>query len=97
MAYFFDNFIPSHLLDIRKICQELGIYRTCFPFLPQELDLVEVMTETAKSRRTLVEDRYRDLVEAIYQNREELVMEVPPVDRDGRTEAASAQIRVIRL
>jgi len=65
--------------------------------LPREFDLGEVVTGTAQSRRTLVEDRYRDLVEAIYQNKEELVMEAPLVDRDGRTGVARAQIRVIRL
>ncbi len=65
--------------------------------LPQEFDLGGALTGTAKSRRTLVEECYRDLVEAIYQNKEELVMEAPLVHRDDRTGVASAQVRVIRL
>jgi long-chain acyl-CoA synthetase len=65
--------------------------------LPTEFDLGEVVTGTAKSRRTLVEDRYQALVEAIYQNKEEMVMEAPLVYRDGSTGVASARIRVIHL
>jgi long-chain acyl-CoA synthetase len=62
--------------------------------LPQRFDLGEASTGAAKSRRTLMEDRYRDLVEAIYTNKEELITEAP---EEGRTGVASAKIRVIRL
>jgi long-chain acyl-CoA synthetase len=65
--------------------------------LPQEFDLGESLAGTTKSRRTIVEERYRDLVEAIYQNKDELVMEAPSIYKNGRTGVASAKIRVIRL
>jgi long-chain acyl-CoA synthetase len=62
--------------------------------LPQRFDLGEASTGAAKSRRTLIEDRYRDLVEAIYTNKEELITEAPEERRPG---VAGAKIRVIRL
>lgn len=65
--------------------------------LPKEFDLGEALTGAAKSRRTLAEDRYRDLVEAIYANKEELIVEAPLVYEEERPGVASAQIRVIRL
>lgn len=65
--------------------------------LPQEFDLGEAPTGPAKSRRALVEERYRDLVEAIYQNKEERLIKAPSVYGEERPGVASAQIRLIRL
>jgi long-chain acyl-CoA synthetase len=62
-------------------------------FDPDEAEL----TRTRKLRRTFMEDRYRPLVEAIYGERSELLMEAPVRYRDGRTGVVSTKIKVIYL
>jgi long-chain acyl-CoA synthetase len=69
-----------------------------FVNLHKEFDADEAeLTRTRKIRRTFIEDRYKDLVEAIYGEREELVMEASVIYRDGRTGVVSTKIKVNRL
>ena len=69
-----------------------------FVSLPKEFDPDEAeMTRTRKLRRTFIEDRYRELVEAIYGKTEEVAMESAVVYRDGRTGVVSTKVKVIRL
>jgi len=62
-------------------------------FDPDEAEL----TRTMKLRRTFMEDRYRDLVEAVYGEQKELMVKTPVVYRDGRKGEVSALIKVSSL
>lgn len=69
-----------------------------FVSLPKEFDPDEAeMTRTRKLRRTFIEERYQDLIEAIYGEREEVLMESRVVYRDGRTGVVTTTVRVVRL
>ena len=69
-----------------------------FANLHKEFDPDEAeVTRTRKLRRAFVEDRYQELVEAIYGEKEEVVMETPVVYRDGRTGVVSTKVRIIHL
>lgn len=69
-----------------------------FVCLPKEFDPDEAeMTRTRKLRRTFIEDRYKDLVEAIYGEMEEVTMDSAVVYRDGRTGVVSTKVKIIRF
>jgi long-chain acyl-CoA synthetase len=57
----------------------------------------EELTRSRKLRRKFMEDRYQDLLEMIYGNREEVVVEAPVVYRDGRRATVATKIKVVRL
>ncbi|MBM4445130.1 MAG: long-chain fatty acid--CoA ligase [Chloroflexi bacterium] len=66
--------------------------------MPKEFDPDEAeLTRTMKLRRGLVEERYRSLIEALYGDRERVVMEVPVLYRDGRQGVVTAEIQVNEL
>lgn len=62
-------------------------------FDPDEAEL----TRSRKLRRAFMEDRYQDLVKAIYAGKEEVLMEATVAYRDGRTGLVSANARVVHL
>jgi long-chain acyl-CoA synthetase len=69
-----------------------------FVNMPKEFDPDEAeLTRTMKLRRKFVEDRYQSLIEALYGEREKVVMEVPVFYRDGRQGLVKAEIRVTKL
>ena len=59
-------------------------------FDPDEAEL----TRTRKLRRSFIEERYKELTEAIYGERDELVVSTPVIYRDGRKGQVSTKIRV---
>ncbi|NQT48033.1 MAG: AMP-binding protein, partial [Chloroflexi bacterium] len=62
---------------------------------PKEFDPDEAeLTRTMKLRRGFLEGRYQRLLEAIYGEKEVVVMETPVVYRDGRTSVVSTKISV---
>ncbi len=64
--------------------------------LPKELDPDEgELTRSRKLRRSVIEDRYRELVAALYQGQTEHVVEVPVAYRDGRTGIQRMPVRII--
>jgi long-chain acyl-CoA synthetase len=66
--------------------------------LHKEFDADEAeLTRTRKLRRTFVEDRYKELAEAVYGEREELVVSAPVIYRDGRKGVVSTKIRVTHI
>ncbi|RLC93515.1 MAG: hypothetical protein DRI40_08680 [Chloroflexi bacterium] len=68
-----------------------------FISLPKEFDPDEAeMTRTGKLRRTFVEERYKELVEAMYGVQEEISLDTPVVYRDGRTAVVRTRVRVVR-
>jgi long-chain acyl-CoA synthetase len=57
-----------------------------FVNLPKELDPDEAeLTRTRKLRRSFIEERYSDIIQAIYGGKEDLESEIPVKYRDGRT------------
>ena len=54
--------------------------------LPKELDPDEAeLTRTRKLRRGFIEERYADIIQAIYGGKDELESEIPVKYQDGRT------------
>ena len=66
-----------------------------FVNLPKELDPDEAeLTRTRKLRRGLLEERYGDLIKAIYKGEEVYEAEVPVKYRDGRTGVVKTLTRI---
>ena len=73
--------------EIRQVNRTLPEYARIKRFvnLHKEFDADEAeLTRTRKLRRTFVEDRYRDLIEALYSERDKLEVEAEVTYRDGR-------------
>ncbi len=69
-----------------------------FVNLPKEFDPDEAeMTRTMKLRRGFMEDRYREVIEALYGERERMRMKVTVVYRDGRQAVIDAELQITRL
>lgn len=69
-----------------------------FVNMPKEFDPDEAeLTRTMKLRRKFVEDRYKSVIEALYGEREKVVMEVPVFYRDGRQGMVKSDIKVTKL
>jgi len=63
--------------------------------LHKELDADESeLTRTQKLRRGFIEDRYKDMIEALYGDVDRLTVEAPVTYRDGRTGVISTDISV---
>ena len=66
-----------------------------FVNMHKEFDADEAeLTRTRKLRRTFVEERYGELVDALYSNLEEIVVEARITYRDGRQGVISTSIHV---
>lgn len=66
-----------------------------FTNLSKELDADEAeMTRTRKLRRTFVEEKYSDLIQAIYSDESEMPMESEVVYRDGRRAKITTSIMI---
>ncbi len=66
-----------------------------FVLLHKEFDPDEAeLTRTRKLRRGFMEERYKDLIEAMYSGKEGVKLEAPVTYRDGRKGVVTATIRV---
>lgn len=66
--------------------------------MPKEFDADESeLTRTRKLRRTFLEERYSDLIEALYSGQDALEMETPIVYRDGRKGVLKRSIKICSL
>jgi long-chain acyl-CoA synthetase len=66
-----------------------------FVNLHKEFDADEAeLTRTRKLRRAFVEDRYMELIEALYSDQEEITVEAPITYRDGRQGVIRTSIQV---
>ncbi|MEJ2717368.1 MAG: AMP-binding protein, partial [Deltaproteobacteria bacterium] len=86
--------------EIRKVNRTLPEHARIkyFVNLHKEFDADEAeLTRTRKLRRTFVEDRYRDLIEALYGDRDEIAVEAAVTYRDGRTGVIRTSIRVNKV
>jgi len=83
--------------EIRRVNRTLPEYARIRRFvnLHKEFDADEAeLTRTRKLRRAFVEDRYRDLIEALYSDREEITVDAPITYRDGRKSVVRTSIRI---
>ena len=61
----------------------------------KEFDADEAeLTRTRKLRREFMEARYTDLINAVYQNKEEIEVIAPVTYRDGRKGTVSTSIKI---
>ena len=66
-----------------------------FVLLHKEFDPDEAeLTRTRKLRRGFVEERYKNLIDAMYSDREEVNVEAPVTYRDGRKGVVTTAIKV---
>lgn len=66
-----------------------------FANLPKELDADEgELTRTRKLKREFIEERYRDVVDALYANQTELDVSIPVRYQDGRSGTLRAAMRL---
>jgi long-chain acyl-CoA synthetase len=66
-----------------------------FVLLHKEFDADEAeLTRTRKLRREFMEERYRDLINAIYNGGKEIKVEAPVTYRDGRKGVVTTSIKV---
>ena len=83
--------------EIRRVNRTLPEYARIKRFvnMHKEFDADEAeLTRTRKLRRTFVEDRYKDLIDALYGERDKLDVEAEVTYRDGRTGVIRTSIQV---
>lgn len=66
-----------------------------FANMHREFDADEAeLTRTRKIKRSFVEERYKDLINILYSEAEELVVETPVTYRDGRTGVIKVAVKI---
>ncbi|MCX7911886.1 MAG: AMP-binding protein, partial [Dehalococcoidales bacterium] len=66
-----------------------------FVLLHKEFDPDEAeLTRTRKLRREFMEQRYKDLIDAIYSDREQVEVQAPVTYRDGRRGVVATSVRI---
>ena len=77
--------IHEHIQRVNRVLPQSARVRK-FVNLHKEFDADEAeLTRSRKIRRSYVEDRYRDLIDGLYSDKQQLEIEAPVVYRDGRT------------
>lgn len=89
--------IRKDVEGINKVLPEWARIKK-FTNLHREFDADEAeLTRTRKIKRTFVEERYHDLIDALYSGAEELTVEAPITYRDGRTGTIKTAVKVNSL
>jgi len=86
--------------DIERINKTLPEWARIKKFtnLHREFDPDEAeLTRTRKIKRTFVEERYRELIDALYSGADELTVEAPITYRDGRKGTIKTAIKINSL
>ena len=66
--------------------------------LPKELDPDEAeLTRTRKLRRSFVEERYKEIIETIYEGKEELSTQVKVQYRDGTERVIQSKLKIVSI
>ena len=79
------DLILQHIQRVNRVLPEGARIRK-FVNLHKEFDADEAeLTRSRKIRRAFVEDRYRNLIDALYSDRDQEMIEAPITYRDGRT------------
>ena len=79
--------VNSYLPDTARVRRFVLLHKE---FDPDEAEL----TRTRKLRRDFMEKRYKDLIEALYQDGRQMTVEAPVTYRDGRKGVVSTVIKV---
>jgi long-chain acyl-CoA synthetase len=91
------NLIKDEIFKINKTLPEHARLRR-FINLHKELDADESeLTRTQKLKRTVIEEKYKDMIEALYGDQGELSVEAQVTYRDGRTGVVKTDIKINRL
>lgn len=91
------NLIASEIKKVNKFLQE-GTRVKRFANLHREFDADEAeLTRTRKLRRTFVEERYKDLISALYGSATEMIVEAPVTYRDGRKAVIKTSLKINNL
>lgn len=83
--------------EVKRVNRTLSHGTTVRRFinLAKELDPDEAeLTRTKKLRRNFVEERYKELIEALYSGQPEVTIEAPVVYRDGRRGLSQVVVKV---
>ena len=88
------DLVQKDLVRVNSYLPEASRVRK-FVLLHKEFDADEAeLTRTRKLRRDFVEQRYKDLIDAMYTNKKNVVVEAPITYRDGRKGMVSTAINV---
>jgi len=88
------DLVQGDLVRVNSYLPELARVRK-FVLMHKEFDPDEAeLTRTRKLRREFMEERYRDLIEAMYKEGEEVKVEAPVTYRDGRSGIVTTSIKV---
>jgi long-chain acyl-CoA synthetase len=83
--------------EVQRVNESLppGQHIARFLLLYKELDADEgELTRTRKVRRNVIDERYRPLIEALYDGRDEVTMETEVTFEDGRTGQIRARLKI---
>jgi len=88
------DLITEEIAKINRILPEEARVKR-YVNLHKEFDADEAeLTRTRKLRRSIIEDRFRELIEAIYGEQDEVAVEAQVTYRDGRTGLIKTAIKV---
>jgi long-chain acyl-CoA synthetase len=91
------NLIREEIVKVNETVPEDNRIKR-FLNIHKELDADEAeLTRTRKLRRTFLEERYKQLIEALYSEGNELEVETPIVYRDGRKGVMKRSIKISSL
>jgi long-chain acyl-CoA synthetase len=88
------DLVQKDLVRVNSYLPEASRVRK-FVLLHKEFDADEAeLTRTRKLRRDFVEQRYKDLIDAMYTNKKNVIVEAPITYRDGRKGVVSTAVNV---
>ncbi len=88
------DLVQKDLVRVNNLLPE-GARVKKFVLLHKEFDPDEAeLTRTRKLRRGFIEERYKDLIEAMYSAKEDVKVEAPVTYRDGRKGVVATAIKV---
>lgn len=90
------NLIRKEIIKVNALLPDYARIKK-FVNLHKQLDADEAeLTRTRKIRRTFMEERYRDMTDALYSEKSEIEVEIPVTYRDGRVGVSKGTVKVNR-
>ncbi|MBN2462281.1 MAG: AMP-binding protein, partial [Dehalococcoidia bacterium] len=91
------DLVQKDLIRVNSYLPDASMVKK-FVLLHKEFDPDEAeLTRTRKLRRDFMEQRYKDLIDAMYSDKDSVVVEAPITYRDGRKGMVSTAIKVRRV